>query len=117
MTTKLAPTGLVSQMLALWFLATAVGDSVGGQLVRLIDVFGWAGYFIVCGIGTIIIGGLFLLVVPRIKRLMEAPPRGPAPFEKLPRTVDFSPRGPRRGPRPPIRRSSDVRPRDGAAVP
>lgn len=70
-TTKLAPAGLVSQMLALWFLATAVGDSVGGQLVRLIDVFGWAGYFVVCGIGTIIIGGLFLLVVPRIKRLME----------------------------------------------
>jgi POT family proton-dependent oligopeptide transporter len=70
-TTKLAPKGLVSQMLALWFLATAVGDSVGGQLVRLIDVLGWAGYFVVCGIGTIIIGGLFLLVVPRIKRLME----------------------------------------------
>ena len=58
-------------MLALWFLATAVGDSVGGQLVRLVDVFGWAGYFISCGIGTIILGGLFLLVVPRIKRLME----------------------------------------------
>jgi len=70
-TTKLAPAGLVSQMLALWFLATAVGDSVGGQLVRLVDVVGWAGYFIACGIGTIIIGGLFLLVVPRIKRLME----------------------------------------------
>lgn len=69
-TTKLAPTGLVSQMLALWFLATAVGDSVGGQLVRLVDVFGWAGYFVSCGVGTIILGGLFLLVVPRIKRLM-----------------------------------------------
>ncbi len=70
-TTKLAPTGLVSQMLALWFLATAVGDSVGGQLVRLIDVLGWVGYFVACGIGTIILAGLFLLVVPRIKRLME----------------------------------------------
>ena len=70
-TTKLAPAGLVSQMLAVWFLATAVGDSVGGQLVRLVDVFGWAGYFISCGVGAIILGGLFLLVVPRIKRLME----------------------------------------------
>ena len=70
-TTKLAPTGLLSQMLAVWFLATAVGDSIGGQLVRLIDVLGWAGYFVACGIGTVILGGLFLLVVPRIKRLME----------------------------------------------
>ena len=70
-TTKLAPAGLVSQMLAVWFLATAVGDSVGGQLVRLVDVFGWAGYFISCGVGTIILAALFLLVVPRIKRLME----------------------------------------------
>jgi len=70
-TTKLAPTGLLSQMLAVWFLATAVGDSIGGQLVRLIDVLGWAGYFVACGIGTIVLGGLFMLVVPRIKRLME----------------------------------------------
>lgn len=70
-TTKLAPAGLVSQMLAVWFLATAVGDSVGGQLVRLVDVFGWAGYFITCGVGAMILAGLFLLAVPRIKRLME----------------------------------------------
>lgn len=70
-TTKLAPTGLVSQMLAVWFLATAVGDSVGGQLVRLIDVLGWAGYFVACGVGTVILGGLFLLVVPKIKALMD----------------------------------------------
>ena len=70
-TTKLAPAGLLSQMLAVWFLATAVGDSVGGQLVRLIDVVGWTGYFIVCGIGTIILGGLFLLVVPKLKKLMD----------------------------------------------
>ena len=70
-TTKLAPAGLLSQMLAVWFLATAVGDSIGGPLVRLVDVVGWAGYFVVCSLGTIILGGLFLLVVPRIKRLME----------------------------------------------
>ena len=70
-TTKLAPAGLLSQMLAVWFLATAVGDSVGGQIVRLIDVVGWAGYFIICGIGTIILAGLFLLVVPKLRRLME----------------------------------------------
>jgi len=70
-TTKLAPAGLLSQMLAVWFLATAVGDSVGGQLVRLIDVVGWTGYFVVCGLGTIVLAGLFLLVVPKLKKLMD----------------------------------------------
>ncbi len=70
-TTKLAPKGLLSQMLAVWFLATAVGDSVGGQIARLIDVLGWAGYFIVCGLGTLVLAGLFLLVVPKIKALMD----------------------------------------------
>jgi POT family proton-dependent oligopeptide transporter len=70
-TTKLAPKGLLSQMLAVWFLATAVGDSVGGQLARLIDVLGWAGYFLACGIGTMVLAGLFLLVVPKIKALMD----------------------------------------------
>jgi dipeptide/tripeptide permease len=42
---------------------------------RMIDPFlddaRLAGYFVACGIGTIILGGLFLTVVPRIKRLME----------------------------------------------
>ena len=70
-TTKLAPPGLLSQMLALWFLATAVGDSLGGQVARLVYGLGWPGYFAVCAVGTFILAGIFLLVVPRIKRLME----------------------------------------------
>ena len=70
-TTKLAPAGLLSQMLALWFLAAAVGDAVFGQIGRLIDILGFGGYFAVVGIGTAVMAGLFLLVVPRIRRLME----------------------------------------------
>ena len=70
-TTKLAPAGLLSQMLALWFLATAVGDSIGGQLYRLTDVLGLGGYFAVCGGLTIVIGVAFVFIVPRIKGLME----------------------------------------------
>ena len=70
-TTKLAPAGLLSQMLAVWFLATAVGDSIGGQLARLLDLVSWSTYFLILGVGTMVLGGLFLLVVPRLKKLME----------------------------------------------
>jgi proton-dependent oligopeptide transporter, POT family len=70
-TTKLAPAGLLSQMLALWFLATAVGDSVGGQLVSLVDVVGYGWYFAILGLGTVLIGVAFTFIIKRIKALME----------------------------------------------
>ncbi len=70
-TTKLAPAGLLSQMLALWFLATAVGDSVGGQVVRLVDVVGYGWYFAILGFATIGIGVAFTFIVKRIRTLME----------------------------------------------
>lgn len=71
-TTKLAPAGLLSQMLALWFLATAVGDSLGGQVVRLVDVVGYAGYFAILGLATVGIGAIFMLFVRRINGLMSS---------------------------------------------
>jgi len=70
-TTKLAPAGLLSQMLALWFLAEAVGDSIGGQVVRLVDVVGYGWYFAILGVTTIGIGVAFTFIVKRIKALME----------------------------------------------
>ena len=70
-TTKLAPAGLLSQMLALWFLATAVGDSLGGQVVRLVEVVGYAGYFAILGLTTIGIGVVFIFFVGKIRTLME----------------------------------------------
>lgn len=70
-TTKLAPAGLLSQMLALWFLATAVGDSLGGQVVRLVEVVGFAWYFAILGLATIGIGFVFLFFIAKIKALME----------------------------------------------
>jgi len=33
--TTLAPIGMGSQVLALWFLAVSVGDAIGGQLVQV----------------------------------------------------------------------------------
>ncbi len=70
-TTKLAPAGLLSQMLALWFLATAVGDSVGGQLVSLVDVVGYGWYFAILGLATVGIAVAFTFIVRKIRTLME----------------------------------------------
>ena len=70
-TTKLAPAGLLSQMLALWFLATAVGDSIGGQVVQLVEIVGYGWYFAILGFATILIGVAFTFIVKRIRTLME----------------------------------------------
>jgi POT family proton-dependent oligopeptide transporter len=70
-TTKLAPAGMASQLLALWFVATAVGDSVGGQSERLQQGFGWAGYFAFMGALAVVMGLAFLLFVQRIRALMD----------------------------------------------
>ena len=68
-TTKLAPKGSLGQFLALWFLATSVGTTVGGQIARLTSgdpVLSFA----VCG-GMAVGFGVIMLVMSRsINRLM-----------------------------------------------
>ena len=44
-TTKLAPARFASQMMGLWFLATATGNAVGGYVVRLNGALGDAVYY------------------------------------------------------------------------
>ena len=68
-TTKLAPKGALGQFLALWFLATSVGTTVGGQIARLTSgdpVLSFAVF------GRMAVGfGLIMLVMSRsINRLM-----------------------------------------------
>jgi POT family proton-dependent oligopeptide transporter len=68
-TTKLAPTGLLGQFLALWFLATSVGTTVGGQIARLTSddpVLSFA----VCGGMAVAFGVVMLLLARRISALM-----------------------------------------------
>lgn len=69
-TTKLAPAGMGSQMLALWFLANAVGDSVGGQLARLLEGIGLGPYFGVLGSAAVFFGLVLFIASPRVRRLM-----------------------------------------------
>ena len=50
-TTKLAPRAFTSQMIGVWYLAVAVGDSLGGQMTRLAGtVLSEPAYFLLLAI-------------------------------------------------------------------
>jgi POT family proton-dependent oligopeptide transporter len=68
-TTKLAPAGTVGQMLALWFLATSVGTTVGGQIARLTSDNPTMS-FLLCGFLAIGFGVVMLVFSRTISRLM-----------------------------------------------
>lgn len=69
-TTKLAPEGLSSQMVGLWYLAAATGGAIGGQLSRLTEVLGRGGYFLACGVLVMVVSGIFLVLRPTWTRLL-----------------------------------------------
>lgn len=67
--THLAPAGRVSQVVALWFLATAVGDSVGGQVAAFAASWPLGVYFAVVGSAAVLAG---VAVFPFSRRLARA---------------------------------------------
>ena len=71
-TTVLAPAGYVSQMLALWFLATAVGDSVAGQMLKFLQGASLVTQFAVFAALAIVMGFVLLLLVKPMKRMLAA---------------------------------------------
>jgi len=68
-TTKLAPAGLLGQFLALWFLATSVGTTVGGQIASFTSDSPVLS-FAVCGGMAVAFGIIMLLMSRRINALM-----------------------------------------------
>ncbi len=70
-TTKLAPAVYASQMMGLWFLATAVGDALGGQVARLTTSTPLTGYFLVSGLASVVLGLSALGFTRRIRSLMR----------------------------------------------
>ena len=68
--TKLAPARVVSQMMGIWFLATSLGNFIGGQVASVFEKFPLPWIFGsvagVCMVFTIIA----LILIPPIKRLM-----------------------------------------------
>lgn len=71
-TTKLAPPGLAAQLLGLWYLAAAVGGAVGGQAARLEEPLGTGWYFLASGLFAMLLGLVFVLLLPRLRPLFAA---------------------------------------------
>ncbi|MFI6519654.1 peptide MFS transporter [Spirillospora sp. NPDC050679] len=69
-TTKLAPQAFASQMMGVWFLATAAGDAVGGQVARLQEPWGDVRYFLLLGACTLAAGVVMFLFTRSLRRLM-----------------------------------------------
>jgi len=59
-TTEISPPGLTGQLLGLWYLAAALGGTLGGQTARLVQPLGYGGFFLVSGAVVILIGLAFL---------------------------------------------------------
>jgi proton-dependent oligopeptide transporter, POT family len=77
-TTKLAPAAFASQMMGVWFLATAVGDAVGGQVTRLSGtVLSQPVYYLALGLLAIAAGGAMCLFVRPLRYLMAEHHRPP----------------------------------------
>ena len=68
-TSKLAPAGTLGQFLALWFLATSVGTTVGGQIARFTSGDAVLS-FAVCGAMAVGFGVVMLVMARRINGLM-----------------------------------------------
>nr|WP_145740068.1 peptide MFS transporter [Saccharopolyspora dendranthemae] len=70
-TTKLAPKVFASQTMGLYFLAPAMGQGLGAQVVKLYSVENQQLYFSIVGIATIACSVLLLLSARIIKRYMH----------------------------------------------
>ncbi|MEH0846349.1 peptide MFS transporter [Micromonospora sp. CPCC 205711] len=69
-TTRLAPVKYASQMVGLWFLATAVGDAIGGQVARLAEKWPEPTYFLTFGLASVALGLGAVMFSRHISRLM-----------------------------------------------
>ncbi|MFF5173624.1 peptide MFS transporter [Micromonospora sp. NPDC000089] len=69
-TTRLAPVKYASQVMGLWFLATAVGDAIGGQVARLADTWPQPTYFLTFGLASVGLGLGAVMFTRHISRLM-----------------------------------------------
>ncbi|GAA4085459.1 peptide MFS transporter [Nonomuraea soli] len=69
-TNKLAPRAFLSQMMGVWFLATALGDSIGGQMYKLTTVVSMPVYYFSLAMSAVVAGLLLFMFVKRVKALM-----------------------------------------------
>jgi POT family proton-dependent oligopeptide transporter len=70
---KLAPPRFVGQALGVWFLATALGNNMAGQIAGEFDANNlpaMPGQYLFIFWWGVIAGGVLLLLTPMLKRLM-----------------------------------------------
>ena len=68
--TKLAPARFVGLMMGIWFLATAVGNYIGGRLASVYVSFGVPSLFGIVAAFCIVLGLILAAMVNPIKKLM-----------------------------------------------
>ena len=68
--TKLAPVRFVGLMMGIWFLATAVGNYIGGCLASLYGSFGVPSLFGIVAVFCIVLGLVLAAMVNPIKKMM-----------------------------------------------
>ena len=68
--TKLAPERATSLMMGVWFLASAVGNYLGGRAASLYETLELPTLFGIVGAIPIAAGLVLLLLVPAIRKLM-----------------------------------------------
>jgi dipeptide/tripeptide permease len=65
------PAHYASQMLGLWFLSTAVGDAIGGQVGRLAEKWPQPVYFLTFGLASVAFGLGAFMFTKHIRTLMR----------------------------------------------
>ena len=68
--TKLAPARIVGLMMGVWFLATSVGNYIGGQLSGLYESLPLTALFGRVGLFAVVVGVLMLALAPKFTKLM-----------------------------------------------
>jgi proton-dependent oligopeptide transporter, POT family len=71
LSTKLAPRAYRTQMVSLWFLSSAIGTALAGQLAGWYSEDSQATYFGVLGSIAVVLGVVLALAAPAIRRLMS----------------------------------------------
>jgi len=71
--TVLAPTRIGGLMMGIWFLATSVGNFIGGRVAGLYESFALPSLFLAVGGFAIAAGVILMIAAPAMRRLMPAP--------------------------------------------
>lgn len=69
--TRLSPPNRVSQTLGVWFLATSVGDAIGGRLAQFYDALGQMAFFGLLGLIALVATCVVLALARPLGRLVE----------------------------------------------